>query len=131
MGFNNFNETDILMNIRDGVYCHNKPYQQEQSKIEEEKQKTKNQPKQKEVNLRFDSNQMLLIFDSSTHYLVKRQKYIPEITMIATFLFGMQWLNTFNEYYLGFLGAASSMCWISLISRRFVSNKTICQIHLI
>lgn len=71
MGFEDFNETDVLMNIENGVYFHTPP----------------TEGKQKKDQLRFDKRGRLLIYDSSSHYLLPRPPLaIPIYTTVSTFI---------------------------------------------
>ena len=66
MGFEEFSETDVLMNINNGIYTY---------------------PNQSKKRLAFDKSSKLLIYDSSAHYLLARpssiQTFMTSVCTIA------------------------------------------------
>lgn len=65
MGFDDFSETEVLMQIQNGVYTY---------------------PHWQRNRLGFDKNARLLIYDSSAHYLIpKPSSSLTALTALSTF----------------------------------------------
>ncbi len=77
MGFDDFNETDVLMNIKDGIYFHNTHLSQLQLK------------KNPNLGLAFDKKQRILIFDNSSHYILPQPRPIIPILTTITSIFAI------------------------------------------